>query len=119
MIQGVAGTIIWTENFTELLRFYSNVFADEPKSIKGQFASFDFGETKFGLGVHKNVKGISKEIYRVMINLRTEDIFFEHERLKGLGVKFLRVPEKENWGGWVSTFLDPDNNVIQLIQQSK
>ena len=62
MIQGVAGTIIWTENFTELLDFYRNVFVTEPKSIKGQFASFDFGETKFGLGIHKNVKGISKEI---------------------------------------------------------
>ena len=81
MIQGVAGTIIWTENFTELLDFYRNVFVTEPKSIKGQFASFDFGETKFGLGIHKNVKGISKEIYRVMINLRTEDIFFEYEKL--------------------------------------
>ncbi len=94
MIQGVAGTIIWTENFTELLDFYRNVFVTEPKSIKGQFASFDFGETKFGLGIHKNVKGISKEIYRVMINLRTEDIFFEYERLQALGVKFIRIPEK-------------------------
>ena len=118
MIQGVAGTIIWTENFTELLDFYRNVFVTEPKSIKGQFASFDFGETKFGLGIHNNVKGISKEIYRVMINLGTEDIFFEYERLQALGVKFIRIPEKENWGGWIATFLDPDNNVIQMIQQS-
>ena len=68
MIQGVAGTIIWTENFTELLDFYRNVF--------------DFGETKFGLGIHKNVKGISKEIYRVMINLRTEDIFLNMKDFK-------------------------------------
>ena len=42
-----------------------------------------------------------------------------NRNLKSLGVKFLWVPEKENWGGWVATFLDPDNNVIQLIQQSK
>ena len=118
MIQGVAGTIIWTENFTELLDFYRNVFVTEHKSIKGKFASFDFGETKFCLVIHKNVKGISKEIYRVMINLRTEDIFFEYERLQALGVKFIRIPEKENWGGWIATFLDPDNNVIQMIQQS-
>ena len=82
MIQGVAGTIIWTENFTELLDFYRNVFVTEPKSIKGQFASFDFGETMFGLGIHKNVKGISKEIYRVMINLRTEDIFLNMKDFK-------------------------------------
>ena len=53
-----------------------------------------------------------------MINLRTEDIFFEYERLQALGVKFIRIPEKENWGGWIATFLDPDNNVIQMIQQS-
>jgi len=117
LIQGIAGTIIWTENFSELLEFYRNIFVAEPKSIKEQFASFDFGETKFGLGVHKKVYGISQEIYRVMINLATEDIFFDYERLQDLGVKFLRIPEKEGWGGWVATFLDPDNNVIQLIEQ--
>ena len=67
LIQGVAGAIIWTENFPELLEFYRNIFVAEPKSIKEQFASFDFGETKFGLGVHKKVYGISQEIYRTYV----------------------------------------------------
>tara|TARA_A100001037_G_scaffold259969_1_gene247992 strand:- start:3571 stop:3936 length:366 start_codon:yes stop_codon:yes gene_type:complete len=117
LISGVAGTIIWTENFPKLLRFYQMIFASEPKSIKGQFASFDFGSTKFGLGTHSEIEGVSKEKFRVMINLNTKDIFDEYRRIKDLGVKFIRVPEKENWGGWVATFLDPDHNVIQLIQQ--
>ena len=27
-----------------------------------------------------------------------------------------RAPEREEWGGWVATFADPDGNVLQLMQ---
>ena len=32
------------------------------------------------------------------------------------GVVFTRAPEREEWGGWVATFADPDGNVLQLMQ---
>jgi predicted enzyme related to lactoylglutathione lyase len=31
-------------------------------------------------------------------------------------VDFTRAPAREEWGGWVATFADPDGNVLQLMQ---
>ena len=40
----------------------------------------------------------------------------EHARLEAAGVKFSRSKGVEYWGGVISTFADPDGNVLQLIQ---
>jgi predicted enzyme related to lactoylglutathione lyase len=31
-------------------------------------------------------------------------------------VEFIRQPEREQWGGWIATFKDPDGNILQLLQ---
>ena len=36
--------------------------------------------------------------------------------LADAGVTFTRPPEAEDWGGQVASFLDPDGNLIQLMQ---
>ena len=51
-----------------------------------------------------------------MPHLGVDDIHAEHARLAAEGVEFIRVPEREHWGGWVATFSDPDGNVLQLLQ---
>ena len=33
-----------------------------------------------------------------------------------IGFVFSREPAREDWGGWVATFADPDGNVLQLMQ---
>tara|TARA_B110000116_G_scaffold262461_1_gene267779 strand:+ start:2879 stop:3046 length:168 start_codon:yes stop_codon:yes gene_type:complete len=52
-----------------------------------------------------------------MLNFDVKDIENFANSLKHNGVKFLREPEEEHWGGWVCTFQDPDGNTIQLLQQ--
>ena len=52
-----------------------------------------------------------------MLNFDVSNIQEVTKLLKSNGVRFLRDPEKEHWGGWVCTFLDPDGNTIQLLQQ--
>ena len=51
-----------------------------------------------------------------MVNLGVDDIHKEYERLLSKGVQFVRPPEQEHWGGWVSSLSDPDGNTIQLMQ---
>jgi predicted enzyme related to lactoylglutathione lyase len=51
-----------------------------------------------------------------MINLGVDHIHAEHRRLADIGVNFVRPPERESWGGWVATFKDPDDNLLQLLQ---
>ena len=40
----------------------------------------------------------------------------EQKALEGKGVKFLRTAGKEEWGGVISTFADPDGNLLQLVE---
>ncbi len=35
--------------------------------------------------------------------------------LAAAGVQFIREPEREEWGGLITTMLDPDGNYVQLI----
>jgi len=62
------------------------------------------------------VSGASRDPFRIMVNLAVDDIRAVHARLLKAGVVFTRAPESEEWGGQVASFLDPDGNVLQLLQ---
>lgn len=64
---------------------------------------------------HSEIHGPAKEPARVLINLFVDDLESERKRLLDQGVKFIREPEREPWGGLITTMLDPDNNYVQLI----
>jgi predicted enzyme related to lactoylglutathione lyase len=113
---GVVGAIIWTDNLERLLNFYRDTLELKPNSHQSNFVSFATGETRLGIGIHSEVSGQTRDPYRIMLNLGVDEINESYELLKTRGVQFVRPPEKEHWGGWVATFLDPDGNIIQLMQ---
>ena len=117
MIDGVVGITIWTDSLERLLPFYRDVLGLALHSLHPDWAVFRFGEMRLNLGIHSQVHGRSRDPYRVMVHLGTSDIHGLHQRLRAQGVEFLRPPEREEWGGWVATFVDPDGNVLQLLQQ--
>ena len=117
MIEGVVGVTLWTDNLERLVEFYRDTLGLKVRSHHGDFVNFDFGNVRLNLGLHEGVQGRSRDPYRIMVHLGVGDIRGEHQRLSRLGVDFIRQPEQENWGGWVATFLDPDGNVLQLLQQ--
>ena len=117
MIEGVVGVIIWTDDLDGMLAFYRDVLGLRPHSVRPDFVTFKWGDMRLSLGVHSKVKGRTQEPHRVMVNLGVDDIQSVYRTLRSKGVEFLRPPEKEHWGGWVSTFQDPDGNVLQLLQQ--
>ena len=55
----------------------------------------------------------------MIINLESDDIQNEYDRLKKLNINFIRKPEIEKWGGKVATFEDPEKNRINIIEQKK
>ena len=59
---------------------------------------------------------MAKEPQRALINFMVEDLKAEQSRLKAAGVQFIREEGKEEWGGTISTFLDPDGNYCQLVE---
>jgi predicted enzyme related to lactoylglutathione lyase len=117
-IMGLAGVLVWTEaeRFPEMARFYRDMLGLTPRSSKGDFINFDWAGVRLSVGVHDRVRGASRDPLRVMIHLTVDDIRIVHARLAGAGVAFTREPEREDWGGWVATFADPDGNTLQLMQ---
>ena len=119
MIDGVVGVTLWTDDLERLVKFYRDSLGLVLHSHHGDFANFDFGDVRLNLGLHDGVQGRSRDPYRIMVHLGVRDIQGMHRRLSDRGVQFIRQPEQEHWGGWVATFLDPDGNVLQLIQQTE
>jgi len=117
-IEGLAGVLVWTEvdRFPPMARFYRDTLGLRPRSDKPDFINFDWSGVRLSVGVHAGVRGVSREPLRVMLNLTVADIQAAHARLAAAGVAFSRAPEREEWGGWVATFADPDGNILQLMQ---
>jgi predicted enzyme related to lactoylglutathione lyase len=106
---------ITSEEPERLKAFYRDVIGLRPTPELGDGA-FDAGGTSFFVDGHSETKGVAKEPQRVLINFFVDDLASEQRRLEGKGVKFIRSAGKEEWGGTISTFLDPDGNYCQLIE---
>jgi catechol 2,3-dioxygenase-like lactoylglutathione lyase family enzyme len=117
-IQGLAGVLIWTERdrFDAMARFYRDQLGLTPRTSKADFINFDWSGVRLSVSVHDRVTGTNKDPFRIMINLAVDDVRAVHARLTSAGVVFVRPPETEDWGGQVASFLDPDGNLVQLLQ---
>ena len=117
MNDGVIGVTIWTGELERLVPFYRDTLGLTLRGQKDGWANFAWGEMRLNLGLHGEVRGESADPYRIMISFGVTDIHAEYARLKDQGVRFIRVPEQEHWGGWVATFLDPDGNILQFLEK--
>ena len=117
-IINLSGILVWTaeDRFKAMRDFYVNVLGLMPRSDRDRFVNFEWSCQRLTISVHEGVSYSNQEPLRLMINLEVTDIHATTERLRNHGVVFLRMPEKESWGGWVSTFHDPDGNTLQLLQ---
>jgi predicted enzyme related to lactoylglutathione lyase len=117
-IRGIAGVLIWTEagRFEAMARFYRDRLGLTPRSDRPDFINFDWGGVRLSVSVHDGVRGANRDPLRIMVNLAVDDIEAAHARLAAAGVVFTRPPETEAWGGRVASFLDPDGNLLQLMQ---
>ena len=116
MIEAVIGVTIWTDDLERLVRFYRDTLRLKLRDYKQGWANFAWGDMRLNLGLHDQVKGQARDPHRIMISFRVSDINAEYQRLLAEDVEFIRVPEPEHWGGNVVTFLDPDGNVLQLLE---
>ena len=57
MIGDIAGAVIWTDNFDEMVSFYSYLFKDKTQNKHKDFVSFRLGNTKLGIGKHSKIIG--------------------------------------------------------------
>jgi predicted enzyme related to lactoylglutathione lyase len=117
-IEGLAGVLIWTERqrFDAMARFYRDQVGLIPRTSKPDFINFEWSGVRLSVSVHDRISGGSRDPFRIMVNFAVDDIRAVHARLEKAGVVFTRPPESEEWGGQVASFLDPDGNLLQLLQ---
>jgi len=106
---------ITSENPDRMKAFYRDIVGLPAVPDMGDGAFSVAGANLFIDG-HSEVKGGAKEPQRMLVDLVVDDLAAEQARLEGVGVKFIRSQGKEEWGGTISTFTDPDGNYCQLIQ---
>ena len=116
-IDKICGIIIWTDRLTEMCNFYEVALGLTIRSKKSNYVNFEWDDFKLTIGTHDQVKGKNKDKYRIMINFYVDNINETFSNLSKKGVKIIRKPEKEAWGGLVATLEDPDCNIIQLLQK--
>ncbi len=106
---------VTTENPQALMTFYHEIVGIPKAEGMGDFA-LNAGGTTIGFDAHSEVSGSVKEPARILLDLFVDDIKAEQKRIEGHGVKFSRTEGREEWGGVISTFADPDGNLLQLIE---
>ncbi len=67
---------------------------------------------------HSQISGPTQEPARMQINLFVDDVGREFRRVTAAdpSIRVHRPPERESWGGEVTTLLDPDGNFVQLLE---
>lgn len=67
---------------------------------------------------HSQIDGPTEEPARMQINLFVDDVEAEFARVIAAdpSIQVQRPPEREAWGGLVTTLLDPDGNFVQLLE---
>jgi predicted enzyme related to lactoylglutathione lyase len=105
-----------SEDPSRLVAFYKDVVQLPVDDTMGEIA-FKLGPAgPLFIVDHSEVAGPAREPARAILDLHLEGLDAEHARLKAAGVRFSREKGVEYWGGVISTFSDPDGNIVQLIE---
>ena len=108
--------MIGTMRLKELASFYEKVLGKpaDMADLENGFYGWQVGATFMGVLEHSEMKGITKDPGRVMINFETAQVKEEFERIKALGGVVIRAPYDLE-GGLIATLADPDGNYFQLV----
>lgn len=104
-----------SEDPERLIRFYRDVVGLPAQDGMGPGA-FKAGAATLFVDAHSDTKGSTKEPQRVLINFKVDALAAEQKRLETAGATFIRKEGKEEWGGVISTFTDPDGNYLQILE---
>lgn len=118
MIKGLKSSAIWSEDHTKkLLPFYRDVVGlPVALEVPGFAVLGDRAAATLNRGTHSDVRGSASDPYRHILSLEVDDCNAETARLKAAGVDFIEEPNSPAPGITISTFRDPEGNLVSLFQ---
>ena len=116
------GICLITEDVPQLVQFYTKVLGCQ---AEGNDVHADFTPGGAGLAIFTR-QGMEEMAPGVMasagtgsftIGLEVEDVDAEYERIKALGIPFLKLPATYPWGARSFWFRDPDGNIVDFYMR--
>jgi len=104
---------LYVSDLKESSRFYGDVLGLDKKYEYPSYIGFDCGGVEIGL-IQREKPDIGGD--SPTIEFLVNDVDEAYKTLKGKGVRFVREPHDEPWGGRQATFTDPDGNVLEILQ---
>ena len=109
--------MIGTEDAPRLIEYYTRLFGT-PGFEEGGMAGWQLGAGFITVMHHSEVKGRNASPGRHLLNIESDDVHADFERLTAAGAIVVREPYRED--GWpentfVATLADPDDNYFQLV----
>jgi len=111
---------IFSFKWKESVAFYKDTIGLPLKfeSEEMGWAEFDLGGVSLAIERQKPENEESIELVGrfVGISIQVDDMESIYQELKGKGVVFIDMPEKQDWGGVLAHFKDPDQNTLTLLE---
>jgi catechol 2,3-dioxygenase-like lactoylglutathione lyase family enzyme len=107
---------ITTEDPPGMVAFYRDIIGLAPFPDVGPHGLRVCEGALLHFDTHDATRGPVKEPSRLIIGLWVDSVAAERERMEAAGLRFFRREGVEFWGGVIASFLDPDGNIIQLIE---
>lgn len=107
----LGSVLLGTARPTELKEWYRRVLAPEHTGD----GPIEFGGVMLVIDGRDDVEIENKEPARAIFNFHVDDIDDVARRIADAGVTFL-VPVEQRSVGRFGTFVDPDGNLLQLVQ---
>ncbi|HEY7599864.1 MAG TPA: VOC family protein [Candidatus Limnocylindrales bacterium] len=108
--------MIGSDDAPRLVEYYTRLLG-EPQWSEGDYIGWQIGSGSITVAPHSEVHGKSAHPGRIILNIESDDVKADFERLVAAGAIVVREPYdfEEMPGAWVATLADPDDNYFQLI----
>jgi predicted enzyme related to lactoylglutathione lyase len=106
--------LIGSEDPERLAEYYTRMFGQPGFSDSG-FTGWQIGSGFITVGPHSEVHGKNPNPGRMILNIETDDVQRDFDRMVGAGAIVVREPYTfEEQPGVIATLADPDDNYFQL-----
>ncbi|MCU1457392.1 MAG: Glyoxalase/bleomycin resistance protein/dioxygenase [Actinomycetia bacterium] len=107
----IGSLLLGSSNVDAMKSWYRQAF----DTTENEGGAFEFGPVQLFIEEHSEISGPTAEPARSIINLDVDDCRAIEAQLNGAGVTWLRPVELMPFG-LIGTVVDPDGNLIQVIQ---
>ena len=114
MIKSIWGITLAVFNLKEAVAFYEKTLGLNKKYEYSSYAGFQCDGVEIGLRPGRKEKGRIEDAPSV--EFFVDDVDAVYRTLKKKGVDFVKKSHNEPWGGREASFLDPDGNLLEIVQ---